>query len=67
MPSFPASVLSDQQLASLVDYIRVVQHPLNPGGNPLKWLGPTSEGFVAWIILLVLVLFAIWAEWGGHG
>src|SRR6185437_8048566 len=48
MPSFPAPVLSDQQLASIVDYIRVVQHPSNPGGNPLKWLGPTSEGFVAW-------------------
>jgi ubiquinol-cytochrome c reductase cytochrome c subunit len=67
MPSFPASVLSDQQLASIVDYIRVVQNPPNPGGNPLKWIGPTSEDFVAWIILLVLVVFAIWTEWGGHG
>lgn len=67
MPSFPASVLADQQVASIVDYIRVVQHPPNPGGNPLKWYGPTSEGFTAWVILLALILFAIWAEWGGKG
>lgn len=67
MPSFPPSVLADQQVASIVDYIRVVQTPPNPGGNPLEWFGPTSEGFTAWVILLVLILFAIWAERGGQG
>ncbi|HEV2325995.1 MAG TPA: c-type cytochrome [Terracidiphilus sp.] len=67
MPSFPASVLSDEQVASIVQYIRVVQHPANPGGDPMKWYGPTSEGFAAWTILLVLILFAMWAERGGGG
>ena len=67
MPSFPPSILTNEQVASIVDYIRVVQEPPNPGGNPMKWFGPTSEGFVAWVIMLVLVLFAIWAEWGGKG
>ena len=32
MPAFPPSVLSDEQLASTVDYVRFVQHPPNPGG-----------------------------------
>lgn len=67
MPSFPSSVLSDEQVASIVQYIRVVQHPAHPGGDPMKWYGPTSEGFAAWVILLVLILFAMWAERGGQG
>jgi ubiquinol-cytochrome c reductase cytochrome c subunit len=32
MPAFPPSIISDQQLASTVDYVRSVQHPPNPGG-----------------------------------
>lgn len=67
MPSFPPSVLVDRQVASIVDYIRVLQKPPHPGGNPMKWFGPTSEGFAAWVVLLILVLFAIWAERGGQG
>ena len=29
MPSFPPSALSDQQVASIVDYVVTVQHPVN--------------------------------------
>lgn len=67
MPPFPPSVLSDQQVASIVDYIQTVKHPPNPGGNPLRWYGPTSEGFAAWVMVLIVILFTIWAEWGGKG
>ncbi|MGH9342943.1 MAG: c-type cytochrome, partial [Terriglobia bacterium] len=43
MPSFPPGVLSDQQLASIVDYVQFAQHPQNPGGTPLHFYGPSAE------------------------
>lgn len=67
MPKFPPSELSDEQVASIVQYIQTVQHPANPGGDPLHWYGPTSEGAAAWVIVLLLILFAMWAERGGQG
>ena len=67
MPSFPPSALSDQQVASIVDYVVTVQHPVNPGGNPMKWYGPVAEGVAAWVSVLVLILFSMWAERGGKG
>jgi ubiquinol-cytochrome c reductase cytochrome c subunit len=67
MPSFPASVITDKQLASIVDYVEFVQHPPSPGGTSLNWYGPVSEGFVAWVILFLLVLSTGWIEKGGKG
>lgn len=67
MPKFPPSVLSDEQVASIVDYIQTVQHPPNPGGDPMRWYGPTSEGFAVWVILLIAILFTMWVERGGQG
>ena len=67
MPSFPPSVLSDKQLASVVEYVKFVQHPPNPGGTPLHWYGPVPEGFIAWSALLALILITGWIEKGGKG
>ncbi len=67
MPKFPSSVLSDEQLASTVDYVRFVQHPPNPGGNPLKQVGPVSEGGVGAIAVLFLIGITGWIERGGKG
>ncbi len=67
MPSFPASVLDDRQLASIVRYVEFVQQPPNPGGSPLKWYGPVSEGFAAWVMLLALIGLSAWIERGGKG
>jgi ubiquinol-cytochrome c reductase cytochrome c subunit len=67
MPSFPASVMSDQQLDSVVQYVRFVQHPPDPGGNPLRYYGPVSEGFMGAAIVLLLIGFAMWIEKGGKG
>lgn len=67
MPSFPASVLNDEQLDSIVEYVKFVQHPPHPGGNPLLYYGPVAEGFVAWMIVFVLVGVAGWIERGGKG
>ena len=67
MPAFTAAAISNKQVWSIVDYIRYVQHPPNPGGNPLNWYGPVAEGFAAWVGLLLLVLLTFWIEKGGKG
>lgn len=67
MPAFPPTVISDQQLASIVDYVQFVQHPPHPGGNPLHWYGPVVEGLVACAIVCVLAALAMWIEKGGNG
>lgn len=67
MPAFPSSVLSDQDVASVVDYIRYAQRPTSPGGARLNWYGPVAEGFAAWVGVLALVFFTVWIERGGKG
>jgi len=67
MPAFPPSVISDEQLNSIVKYVTFVQHPPSPGGTPLGYYGPVAEGFAGWIGVLVLVIFTIWIEKGGRG
>lgn len=67
MPAFPASVLTDQQVASITDYVSYVQHPPSPGGSPLKWIGPVAEGCVAWIVVFGIVAATMWIERGGRG
>jgi ubiquinol-cytochrome c reductase cytochrome c subunit len=67
MPAFPRAVLSDEQLASTVDYVRFVQHPPNPGGDPLKEVGPVAEGGLAALALLLVVGMTGWIELGGKG
>ncbi len=67
MPSFPASVLDDKQLDSIVEYVKFVQHPPNPGGSSLGWYGPVAEGFAAWLVLLGVVIATGWIEKGGKG
>jgi ubiquinol-cytochrome c reductase cytochrome c subunit len=67
MPAFPPSVISDQQLASTVAYVRLVQHPPNPGGGSLKEIGPVAEGGAAALATLVVIGMAGWIERGGKG
>ena len=67
MPSFPPAVLNNRQLDSVVQYVRFVQHPPNPGGNPLKYFGPGSEGLAAAVVVLILIGITGWIELGGKG
>lgn len=67
MPRFPASVLSNHQVASIVDYIRYVQHPPAPGGSPMNWYGPVAEGFAAWVAMFCIIAASMWIERGGKG
>jgi ubiquinol-cytochrome c reductase cytochrome c subunit len=63
MPRFGPKVLSEQDLANVVTYVRFLRKAqYNPGGLQLANLGPVSEGFVLWafgMILLVLLTYRI--------
>ena len=67
MPAFPRAVLSDEQLASTVDYVRFVQHPPNPGGLSMEEVGPVAEGGLAALATLFVIVIAGWIERGGKG
>jgi ubiquinol-cytochrome c reductase cytochrome c subunit len=59
MPVFGPETLTDRQLDSIVDYIVYLQDPEAPGGLRIGSVGPVSEGLIAWLVglgLLVLVI-----------
>ena len=61
MPRFTGN-LSDRQVRDLVAYVtEKIQHPVDPGGFGLGGVGPVTEGFVALLIGVgVLVLICFW-------
>jgi ubiquinol-cytochrome c reductase cytochrome c subunit len=61
MPVFGPDALTDQQVDSIVRYIQALQHPRDRGGFALGHIGPIAEGFIAWVVgLLLLVVFVRW-------
>ncbi|SCL32841.1 ubiquinol-cytochrome c reductase cytochrome c subunit [Micromonospora rhizosphaerae] len=62
MPAFPSQVLTDRQVDDLTSYVRLMQSErLDRGGNPLGRLGPSTEGVLAWVAgLALLLLFVRW-------
>jgi ubiquinol-cytochrome c reductase cytochrome c subunit len=64
MPVFGENVLDEEQLDALVRYVVYLSDPADEGGHPLGRLGPVSEGAVAWIIGLGLMIGVI--RWIGR-
>ncbi len=61
MPRFGPGSLSDQDVNDIVRYVTYLQHPANPGGLGLGHVGPVTEGFIAIVVGLgVLILAAYW-------
>ena len=59
MPKFPAQALNDPQVDSIAAYVDRLQEGGNRGGWDLGRIGPVTEGLVAWVVglgLLVLVV-----------
>lgn len=67
MPAFPSSVFDGKQLASIVKYVRFMQHPPSPGGFPLNYYGPVAEGLVALLVVGILALVGSWIEGRSRG
>jgi ubiquinol-cytochrome c reductase cytochrome c subunit len=58
MPAFGPAALTNQQLSEVVAYTRYLAHPTDRGGWALGHLGPYSEGAVAVVIGLGLLVAA---------
>jgi ubiquinol-cytochrome c reductase cytochrome c subunit len=59
MPVFDDTVITDQQLNSLVRYVLYLRAPQNRGGLPLNLGGPVVEGFVGIVIGLGAVIIVM--------
>lgn len=59
MPAFGAAALSDEDVASVIAYVRYLDDPRDVGGQPLWHLGPLAEGAVAWVAGIGFLLFAL--------
>jgi ubiquinol-cytochrome c reductase cytochrome c subunit len=59
MPTFDPETLDDRQVDSIAGYVGELQRGGDPGGQSLGRVGPVTEGLVAWVVglgLLVLVI-----------
>jgi ubiquinol-cytochrome c reductase cytochrome c subunit len=59
MPAFGQAAISDQDLNSVVAYVRYLDHPSNRGGNSLWHIGPVAEGGIAWVVAMGAVLVVV--------
>lgn len=61
MPNFAEQTIDEDDLASIVAYVDLLQSPRDEGGHGLAHLGPVAEGAAAWAVGIVgLLLVARW-------
>ncbi len=59
MPVFGPDTLSDDEVDSIVRYVRFLDSPPTPGGAALGGAGPIPEGFVVWIFGVGSLMLAV--------
>lgn len=70
MPVFGPDTISDSDLDDIVRYVQYLQEPDAAGGLKIGSTGPVTEGFVAWLVglgVLILVIRWITKERRAHG
>ncbi|WP_169944628.1 c-type cytochrome [Microbispora sp. H11081] len=61
MPVFNDSTITPEQKRDMIAYITHVRSQVDPGGSGLGRIGPVTEGLVAWVVgISLLVLASIW-------
>jgi ubiquinol-cytochrome c reductase cytochrome c subunit len=61
MPAFSQATLSDHDVDSIAAYVLYLRHPKDRGGLALWHLGPFTEGLIAWVVgMSVLLLGVSW-------
>jgi ubiquinol-cytochrome c reductase cytochrome c subunit len=56
MPRFNTAEISDAEIDSIARYVQSTQQPENRGGWGIGRIGPITEGMVAWLIGMALLL-----------
>jgi ubiquinol-cytochrome c reductase cytochrome c subunit len=59
MPKFASQALNDPQVDSIAAYVGRLRHGGNRGGWDLGRIGPVTEGLVAWVLGLGLLLWVV--------
>lgn len=62
MPVFGPDTLTDRQVNSIVEYVRYLDDPEDPGGLSLGRVGPITEGLVGLLGLVALAFACRWIE-----
>ena len=61
MPVFNDQTVLPTDKRDVIAYLTTVNKTPNPGGLSLGRIGPVSEGLVAWVVgLTILIGFATW-------
>ena len=61
MPVFPDTTIDPEEKTDVIAYLATIRETPDPGGLSLGRIGPVSEGLVAWVVgLTVLIGFAVW-------
>ncbi|MFA1547466.1 cytochrome bc1 complex diheme cytochrome c subunit [Actinomadura chokoriensis] len=61
MPVFNDTTLTPQDKQAIIAYLVQTREEPNPGGNGLGRIGPVSEGLVAWLVGIgLMVMAAVW-------
>ena len=58
MPTFSKRAITDDQLDSIIAYVKSAQRPDDRGGWGIGHVGPVPEGMVAWLIAGIALVFA---------
>jgi ubiquinol-cytochrome c reductase cytochrome c subunit len=67
MPAFDPRQISDAQLGEIAAYLRFLRDDSARGGAAIGGVGPVAEGYVGWLVYLVLLLgVARWIERRHH-
>jgi ubiquinol-cytochrome c reductase cytochrome c subunit len=58
MPTFPDTVLNSEQVNAIAAYVQTLQshHDIGHGGVSLGRIGPVTEGLLAWIVALPILM-----------
>jgi ubiquinol-cytochrome c reductase cytochrome c subunit len=63
MPAFDARQITDPELSQIAAYLQFLKTGASPGGATVANVGPVAEGYVGWLVyLVVLVGITRWIE-----
>jgi len=68
MPKYGEELFSDHEVNSITKYVLYLREPEDRGGSGLWHYGPFTEGLVAWVVGMgVLILVVLWIGERGTG